>query len=368
MVTIGDSYAAGLGAGYYYGENSGCGRSLLAPGPILKRLMEGDGWDVDHRFVACSGHRLRDLDGQWDEAKLGANGADVVVLSIVGNDLGFSDILTRCVIWGCDYDQRHVELLIDIYSFVLELEYTRIVETRLAASGQLYVVGYPRLFADFEQDFCSGVSRNGAEGLNELSEYLNTKMRQAVDRANVALNATQDRNNASRTYGDRVHYVETLSTFKDLDVELCGEGADAIHSVELVDALGGSDAFHPNLLGHVLIAGQLVEKATTGESSFPHDSHSAPRTVTLSVGDRALNKRDCTSAACRWLDVNLTALPSGRHEVACWSSRDASAPFWEASFSGTRVSPCYFGFPGDQVWVTVDGIASNRITWPQARS
>ena len=47
---------------------------------------------------------------------------------------------------------------------------------------------------------------------------------------------------------------------------------------------------------------------------------------------------------------------------------DASGPFWEASFSGTRVSPCYFGFPGDQVWVIVDGIASNRITWPQARS
>lgn len=362
MVTIGDSYAAGFGGGYYF-EDSGCDRSLLAPGRLLARRMELDGWDVDHRFVACTGHRRSQLDGQWEEAQLGAVGADIIVLSIGGNDLGFSDILTRCVTWGCDFDEVFLRYFINVLAILLEWEYTEIVETRLAAGGQLYVTGYPRLFDDFDQDSCSRVFRESAEALNRLSEHLNEKMREAVDNANATLNATQDRHDHARTYGTRVHYVETLSTFRDL--ELCGSRGEAIHGVELLDVFGGSDAFHPNVAGYVLIAGQLVQKVTSGQSAFPHDPRSAPHTVMLSVGNRALNKKDCTSAACRWLDVNLTALPSGSHEVACWSSRDTSAPWWRANFSGRSVSPCYFGYPGEQVWVTVDGIPSNRVTWPR---
>ena len=99
----------------------------------------------------------------------------------------------------------------------------------------------------------------------------------------------------------------------------------------------------------------------------PGPSPSLPvPTVTLSPGDSAQGQPHCRSAHCRFMVVSLHGFDSGLHRVECWSTLKGT-PF--VSFS-TTVWPmtrgCYYGYPGEQVWVTVDGVQSNKVTWPSA--
>ena len=90
--------------------------------------------------------------------------------------------------------------------------------------------------------------------------------------------------------------------------------------------------------------------------------------VEISVGDPG----GCTTSACAWIDIDLVNFPAGRHATRCghdgvqsqgwgpgsWTPVGATIP------SGGSERFCYFGFPGSDVWVEVDGIRSEPIRWP----
>lgn len=91
-VALGDSYSAGVGAGSYDGASGNCKRSTKAY-PAL--------WAAAHApssfaFVACSGAKTGDvLNGQISAV---TSSTTLVSISIGGNDAGFADVMTTCVL------------------------------------------------------------------------------------------------------------------------------------------------------------------------------------------------------------------------------------------------------------------------------
>ena len=94
--------------------------------------------------------------------------------------------------------------------------------------------------------------------------------------------------------------------------------------------------------------------------------------VSLAVGDSAQGQPGCSSQHCAHLQITLDA-SADDYQIECWSSLDSNEPWYSGTWQWPTSSlwsegGCWFGFPGEQVWVTVDGIQSNTIIWPATSS
>ncbi len=89
-VALGDSYAAGTGAGSYLSTTPSCHRSLLGyPG----RIAATNGLALD--LQACSGALVSDV----TSLQLGSLNASTafVTITVGGNDIGFSNVISTCL-------------------------------------------------------------------------------------------------------------------------------------------------------------------------------------------------------------------------------------------------------------------------------
>ncbi|WP_218184553.1 SGNH/GDSL hydrolase family protein [Nigerium massiliense] len=88
-VALGDSYAAGAGAGNYINDGSGCRRSANTHDVLI---AQSQGLALD--LQACSGAVVADVAGR----QLGALNASTayVTISAGGNDVGFSHVISEC--------------------------------------------------------------------------------------------------------------------------------------------------------------------------------------------------------------------------------------------------------------------------------
>ncbi|WP_253772786.1 SGNH/GDSL hydrolase family protein [Goodfellowiella coeruleoviolacea] len=163
---LGDSYSAGVGTGSYDPDSGACKRSDLAH-PALwanSRVVES------FTFAACSGATTQDvLDTQI--AQLPAY-ADLVTISIGGNDAGFSRVVGACLLGT---DQDCVGAVESSKQFVRTELPARLDETYQAISdaapaARVFVPGYPRLF---ELNACEGgLSLAKRTVLNEAADLL----------------------------------------------------------------------------------------------------------------------------------------------------------------------------------------------------
>lgn len=98
-VAIGDSYAAGIGAG---NALSGSGDADCSRYDLAYPLKLRSGLDLQQfEFLACSGHTSQDI--RDNQIKNMADGsADLITVSAGGNDVGFMDILKACVYLATD--------------------------------------------------------------------------------------------------------------------------------------------------------------------------------------------------------------------------------------------------------------------------
>jgi hypothetical protein len=89
--------------------------------------------------------------------------------------------------------------------------------------------------------------------------------------------------------------------------------------------------------------------------------------VTVSKGGSAQGQDNCSSSSCAYLVVNTQDFPAGNYQVYCYSSRDgefAGGRSWDLPRNGSTQLGCYYGYPGDQVWVRIQGYGeSERYTW-----
>lgn len=88
-----------------------------------------------------------------------------------------------------------------------------------------------------------------------------------------------------------------------------------------------------------------------------------PKTVKVTRGP-AVNTPGCKSSACAYVQVSLSGFGSGPHSVTCYADHPPpTGAFYSYSTSATTSNVCVYGYPGTHVWVKVDGVESNHLTW-----
>lgn len=289
-LALGDSYISGEGAfSYRQGtdtERNRCHQSTLSYPYLLSSAVNS------FASVACSGAKTQHVIEAGEEDTFQVYGGDptaeeltlsiaehrpgynpqsefvrednpdAITISLGGNDIGFSDILTKCVHpfqnlsenWATDhtcyplYEDR-LELVHMINGRLPKL---RALYESLRNSGdqprRVYVIGYPQV-AKVGGDCGLNVQMNASEVklAHDLIEYLDRIIKQAADEAGVV-------------------YVDTQAAFEGS--RLCeGDGSQSSMNGFTISrppwgGIGITESFHPNKKGHEQLA-QVIAAQTS---------------------------------------------------------------------------------------------------------
>ncbi|MEU8527210.1 MULTISPECIES: SGNH/GDSL hydrolase family protein [Streptomyces] len=167
-VALGDSYSSGVGAGSYDSASGSCKRSTKAY-PVLWAAANSPS---SFAFTACSGARTGDVTAN----QLGPLSAatDLVSVTIGGNDAGFADVMTTCVLQSeatCISRVNQAKSYVDTtLPGKLDAVYNAI--RNKAPSARVVVLGYPR-FYKLGGSCIAGLSENERAAINSGSDYLN---------------------------------------------------------------------------------------------------------------------------------------------------------------------------------------------------
>ncbi|MFJ8015283.1 SGNH/GDSL hydrolase family protein [Streptomyces sp. NPDC096339] len=167
-VALGDSYSSGVGAGNYDSASGNCKRTTRAY-PAL--------WAAAHApqtfsFAACSGARTGDvLSGQLGPLN---SGTDLVSITIGGNDAGFSDVMTTCVLQSeatCVARVNQAKAYVDS-TLPGQLDQVYNAISGRAPSAHVVVLGYPR-FYKLNGTCVTGLTEGERSAINGAADYLN---------------------------------------------------------------------------------------------------------------------------------------------------------------------------------------------------
>lgn len=252
-VALGDSFSSGEGVEPFYEATerediNECHRSKKAY-PELLANTPGSSLDL-RAFVACSGATTSNIINatQWDEDSpqyTALSGADVVTISIGGNDVSFADTITRCIIEAsglgpsgdCDDALDASEAQLGTLDVLLGNALDKIKD-EIGSETQVYVVGYPHILPQEGTTFipaCSGIvfTGYGLTRIWDLTDSLN----------DVILDEVIDA-------GSQFHYVDTTVGFNGH--ELCKSDS---YMNDLTVPLAYS--LHPNEKGQEVYAEAL---------------------------------------------------------------------------------------------------------------
>jgi lysophospholipase L1-like esterase len=93
-VALGDSYSSGVGAGNYIGASGSCLRSYSA----YSQLWTNAHAPASYTSVACSGATTSTVINSQLSAL--SSSTTLVSITVGGNDVGFANIMTTCVLYG----------------------------------------------------------------------------------------------------------------------------------------------------------------------------------------------------------------------------------------------------------------------------
>ncbi len=165
-VALGDSYSSGVAGSY---DGSSCKRSSRAYPALWAAANSPSSFD----FAACSGARTGDVTGS-QLGRLNAS-TDLVTISIGGNDAGFADVMTTCVLQS---EATCLSRIATARAYVdstlpgrLDSVYTAIRSK--SPSAQVVVLGYPR-FYQLGGGCLAGLSEKERSAINGASDHLNT--------------------------------------------------------------------------------------------------------------------------------------------------------------------------------------------------
>ncbi|MEU9237983.1 SGNH/GDSL hydrolase family protein [Streptomyces shenzhenensis] len=218
-VALGDSYSSGVGAGSYISSSGSCDRSTNAY-PYL--------WNAAHSpssfsFLACSGATTDDV----LSSQLGtlSSSTALVSISIGGNDAGFADIMTTCVLSSdstCLSRISTAEAYVDS-TLPGKLDNVYDAISAKAPNAKVVVLGYPRFY--LLGTTCLGLSTAKRTAINNAADYIDTAIaKRAADHG--------------FTFGD------VRSAFSSH--EICS-GSSWLHSVNW---LAITESYHPTAGGH----------------------------------------------------------------------------------------------------------------------
>ncbi|MEV5243617.1 SGNH/GDSL hydrolase family protein [Streptomyces cinnamoneus] len=167
-VALGDSYTSGVGAGSYDSSSGSCKRSTRA----FPALWAAEHAPASFAFTACSGARTGDvLSGQLGPLNASTG---LVSISIGGNDAGFADTMSTCVLSSdstcLDRIARARAFIQDELPAKLDGVYSAI--SSRAPHAQVVVMGYPRFYRT--GGVCVGLSEAKRKAINAAADHINS--------------------------------------------------------------------------------------------------------------------------------------------------------------------------------------------------
>ncbi|MFD6417691.1 SGNH/GDSL hydrolase family protein [Streptomyces sp. NPDC060194] len=167
-VALGDSYSSGVGSGGYDSASGDCKRTPRA----YPALWAAANSPSSFAFTACSGARTNDV----TSGQLGPLNAstDLVSISIGGNDAGFADVMTTCVLQS---ESRCLSRIATARAYAdttlpgrLDSVYDAI--RAKAPSARVVVLGYPR-FYKLNGSCIAGLTERERAAINGGADHLN---------------------------------------------------------------------------------------------------------------------------------------------------------------------------------------------------
>jgi lysophospholipase L1-like esterase len=278
-VAIGDSYTSGEGVPPFEtasdrpGINE-CHRSSLAYPTHLGRLL-----GVPVESWACSGATTSDLSttvvrtdqAPWDDPILEPSGGTpssaldriapdtpTVTLTVGGNDLGFSDIVSDCLLGFASCTRLDAQVQLDLAALEGRLQTLfSDLGARLASTARVLVVGYPRIFPAVPVADCDFIpllpvgtfTLAEQEWANATTMDLNAVLKSEAERSN-------------QPGGPEFTYVDTWGSFTrhnlcrpDPGTGMLSTSSMLINGVDLVNPV---HSFHPTASGQGVIADRLL--------------------------------------------------------------------------------------------------------------
>ncbi|GAB3799873.1 SGNH/GDSL hydrolase family protein [Micromonospora zhanjiangensis] len=215
-VALGDSYAAGLGAG---SESGSCKRSPNA----YPALWAAANAPASFTSVACSGATTSDVINSQLSAL--SSSTTLVSVTVGGNDVGFSSIMTTCVLQGTTECVNAVQVaenkVQSTLPGLLDNVYNGIRSK--APNARVVVVDYPVFYQ--LGTVCVGLSAESRAKINEGINLLDGVLSQAASR-----------------HGFR--FADVRSSF--VGHQLCSYGSKWLHALNIVDI---NISYHPTSAG-----------------------------------------------------------------------------------------------------------------------
>ncbi|MET9504311.1 SGNH/GDSL hydrolase family protein [Streptomyces sp. NPDC006622] len=239
-VALGDSYAAGTGLSPQ--TDAACKRSAGSYPSWIAQTYK----PAVFKDVTCSGATTRSL---WNKEGSSApqvnalsKDTDLVTVTLGGNDLGFSNVLTTCVLAGLTTREGtpcRDELLRSGKN--LDADFAKL-STRVpdmltdikqrSPKARVVVVGYPNLFPADGSTCGSSVplAKGDVTWLNQVTNRLNLLLETAA-------------------YLKQAEFVDTSSVFRGKD--MCRPASEQWINPLLPQTPGSA---HPNAVGHLMMA------------------------------------------------------------------------------------------------------------------
>ncbi|MBO3743439.1 fibronectin type III domain-containing protein [Actinoplanes flavus] len=238
---LGDSYSAGVGAGYETG--GACLRSPLA-WPLLLDYPSSMA-----RHLACTGAVVPEMRSNQFPS-IGQPGPTLITLTIGGNDVGFADELTSCVMSTSSCTGRELALnhTIDGVAATLRSTYR---EIRAKAPGaDIVVAGYPLLITPPGVGDCNAIFDLG------LDDAERRMIRRLGTRMNGVIRQTA-------TEAGAIPVITELST-EFAGHEACSRNGEYINQITARWS-HKEGAMHPNAAGH-----RAYQRAVATRLSYVH--------------------------------------------------------------------------------------------------
>jgi lysophospholipase L1-like esterase len=304
-VALGDSYAAGVGAGAPTGLcwRSSAGYPVLVAGTLGVRLA----------YQACLGADIRHV----REHQLGALGpsTELVTLTVGGNDIGFVPVLIACAepAWMRDSDPVIDAALVTLRERLPGLLADLHDEVRAAAAqARRLVAGYPRLFGAHDCHLATFCSDHELRRLNAAADELDAVVARAAEAAGA-------------------EFVDVAARFAGHDVCAADPWINGPSPIVV-------NSFHPDRDGHDAYAeGVLGTLGVTAERLRALDADIEPGPCvpgpapTFALPDLT-SERSLAGAAAHGLDVMEVAALGHRLNIAGvtgFPDEDASARLHE---------------------------------------
>ena len=267
---LGDSYSAGNGAGAYYGDKEAY-RSHNNWAHKYVEWLNSQGTPTVLTNLAHSGNVTNDLTksrGQIDEMSEDTN---LVMFTIGGNDVNFSDIVKECFTLGLRDAKTCKEKVADANTKLESVKSNALtilqkIDNKLKNDAQVILVGYPRLATNRNYILDnSGVRYDAGAGVRSLSDAsmeIQSTLVQEWNKSHPSLKVTYidgvintfDGHEPDPSPKHR-NPQRWINEFLETEGKIKDNG-----QIESESSSDTNEFYHPNITGHAEIAKLIAEK------------------------------------------------------------------------------------------------------------